>query len=169
MSRDSRQMRTDPVVTAAMLIRRPAGEVFEAFVDPDITTKFWFTKSSGRLVPGADVRRDWEMYNASAGVRVVEVVNDRRILIDWGNVGDDDDRTTVEWRFTPRVDGTTFVEITEAGYSGDADQVVTRALGSMGAFTMVLSAVKALLEHDIVLTVVADRFPKDLEAPRDPG
>ena len=50
MSRDSRQMRTDPVVTAAMLIRRPASEVFEAFVDPDITTKFWFTKSSGRLV-----------------------------------------------------------------------------------------------------------------------
>lgn len=87
MSRDSRQMRTDPVVTAAMLIRRPASEVFEAFVDPDITSKFWFTKSSGRLVPGADVRWDWEMYNASAGVRVVEVVNDRRILIDWGNVG----------------------------------------------------------------------------------
>jgi len=27
-----------------MLIRKPLDEVFEAFVDPTITTKFWFTK-----------------------------------------------------------------------------------------------------------------------------
>ena len=32
-----------------MLIRKPVAEVFEAFVDPDITAKFWFTKGSGRL------------------------------------------------------------------------------------------------------------------------
>ena len=36
----------------AMLIRRPVGEVFAAFVDPDVTTKVWFTKSSGRLEAG---------------------------------------------------------------------------------------------------------------------
>jgi catechol 2,3-dioxygenase-like lactoylglutathione lyase family enzyme len=36
-----------------MLIRKPAAEVFEAFVDPDVTTHFWFTKGSGRL----EVRR----------------------------------------------------------------------------------------------------------------
>jgi uncharacterized protein YndB with AHSA1/START domain len=35
-----------------MLIRRPVAEVFEAVVDPDVTTKFWFTRSSGRLEPG---------------------------------------------------------------------------------------------------------------------
>ncbi len=30
-----------------MLIRKPVAEVFEAFVNPDITSKFWFTKGSG--------------------------------------------------------------------------------------------------------------------------
>ncbi len=38
-----------PSAEASMLIRRPVGEVFRAFVDPEITTRFWFTESSGGL------------------------------------------------------------------------------------------------------------------------
>jgi len=38
-------------MNTGMLIRRPVAEVFEAFIDPDITTQFWFTRSSGRLEP----------------------------------------------------------------------------------------------------------------------
>jgi uncharacterized protein YndB with AHSA1/START domain len=44
-----------------MLIRKPVAEVFEAFVNPDITTKFWFIKSSGRLEAGKQVQWEWEM------------------------------------------------------------------------------------------------------------
>ena len=35
-----------PVAKAEMLIRRPVAEVFEAFVNPVITSKFWFTKGA---------------------------------------------------------------------------------------------------------------------------
>jgi uncharacterized protein YndB with AHSA1/START domain len=45
---------------AEMLIRKPVAEVFEAFVNPDITSKFWFTGSSGRLAAGKQVQWDWE-------------------------------------------------------------------------------------------------------------
>ena len=45
-----------PVATTGMLIRRPATEVFEAFVNPEITTKFWFTKGSGPLQVGKQVQ-----------------------------------------------------------------------------------------------------------------
>ena len=38
---------------AEMLIRKPVAEVFEAFVDPAITSRFWFTRGSGRLEPGS--------------------------------------------------------------------------------------------------------------------
>ena len=38
-----------PVAKAEMLIRKPVVEVFEAFVNPAVTTRFWFTKSSGRV------------------------------------------------------------------------------------------------------------------------
>jgi uncharacterized protein YndB with AHSA1/START domain len=45
------QLTQAPVAKAAMLIRKPVAEVFEAFIDPAITSRFWFTKSSGRLEP----------------------------------------------------------------------------------------------------------------------
>jgi uncharacterized protein YndB with AHSA1/START domain len=45
-----------PVVKAQMLIRKPVKDVFEAFVNPAITTKFGFTKSTGRLEEGKHLR-----------------------------------------------------------------------------------------------------------------
>ena len=144
-----------------MLIRKPVRDVFEAFADPAITTKFWFTKSSGRVEPGANIKWEWEMYGVSANVRVKEVEQNSRIVIEWG----DEERgfTTAEWRFSPWKDETTFVTITEKGFSGDGDQIVARAIDSMGGFSFVLAAAKALLEHNIVLTVTADHAPEGVE------
>jgi len=34
---------------ATMLIRKPASEVFDAFINPEKTIKFWFTKGTGKL------------------------------------------------------------------------------------------------------------------------
>jgi len=59
-----------PVVETQMLIRRPAKEVFEAFIDPSITTNFWFTKSTGKLEADKPVTWFWEMYGVSADVLV---------------------------------------------------------------------------------------------------
>jgi hypothetical protein len=61
-----------PVAETAMLIRRPVAEVFEAFIDPAITSKFWFTRSSGRLEQGHQVQWDWEMYDLSIQVNVTK-------------------------------------------------------------------------------------------------
>ena len=154
-------MRIDhlPSVKAEMLIRKPVAEVFEAFVNPAITTKFWFSKSSGRLETGKQIQWDWEMYNASAQVTVKAIEHNKRILIEWSGYG----TTTIEWLFYPQADDTTFVSITNAGFSGDGDEVVKNALDSMGGFTMVLCGLKALLEHNIILNLVTDRFPEGLE------
>jgi len=154
------QLTQAPVATAGMLIRRPVAEVYAAFVDPAITTQFWFTQSSGRLEPGAHVQWDWEMYNASAQVYVRALEPNRRILIDWGAP---DALTTVEWRFTARPDGTTFVEIANSGFAGSDDERVTQAIGSAGGFALVAAGLKALLEHGIRLNLVADRFPAGLD------
>lgn len=139
-----------------MLIRRPVAEVFEAFVNPAITTKFWFTKSSGRLEAGKQIRWDWEMYNVSALVSVKAVEQNRRILIEWPGYG----TTTVEWLFTPQADDMTFVSITNTGFGGADDEVVQSALDATGGFTMVLCGLKALLEHDVILNLIADRSPE---------
>jgi uncharacterized protein YndB with AHSA1/START domain len=147
-----------PVMKTQMLIRKPARDVFETFVDPAITTKFWFTKASGRLEPGKEVKWEWEMYGVSATVKVRAVEQNSRIGIDWGD--EQHGFTTVEWRFLPWKDDTTFVTITEQGYTGDGDQVVARAMDSMGGFSFVLAAAKAFLEHNIMLKVTADHAPE---------
>jgi hypothetical protein len=87
-----------PTVKVGMLIRRPPAVVFQALVDPAITTRFWFTKSSGRLVPGANVEWDWEMFGVSTQVFVKEVEESSRILIERGN---GDEFTTYVYRGVP--------------------------------------------------------------------
>lgn len=47
-----------PVAKAQMLIRKPVAQVFEALVDPAVTSRFWFSKGSGRLEAGKQVRWD---------------------------------------------------------------------------------------------------------------
>lgn len=146
-----------PVAKVAMLIRKPAAEVFEAFVDPAITTKFWFTKSTGRLEPGKHVTWTWEMYDVSTDVDVKEIEPNKRIVIDWGNRGE---MTTVEWVFDAYESDKTYVTVTNSGFRGDGDKVVSDALDSKGGFTWVLAGLKALLENNLNLNVIADAYPK---------
>jgi uncharacterized protein YndB with AHSA1/START domain len=148
-----------PIVRTEMLIRKPVAEVFEAFVNPAITSQFWFTRGSGRLEAGRQVRWDWDRYNLSVLVSVKALVPEARILIEWPVLGSP---TTVEWTFTPWADGTTFVSITNEGFAGDENQVVQQAINSTEGFAFVLAAAKALLEFNVVLSLVTDRFPDGL-------
>ncbi|HSJ52644.1 MAG TPA: SRPBCC family protein [Anaerolineae bacterium] len=154
------QLTKIPATNTGMLIRRPVEAVFEAFVNPEITTKFWFTKGSGRLEVGKEVLWEWEMYGVSAPVTAKAIEPDRRIVIEWPGYSGP---TTVEWTFHPQADGTTFVSITETGFTGDGDQLVEQVTASTQGFTLVLAGLKALLEHGIRLNLVADRYPKGLE------
>jgi uncharacterized protein YndB with AHSA1/START domain len=157
MSANGLHLKNAPVMDTGMLIRKPVDEVFEALANPAITTKFWFTKSTGRLEPGAKVAWTWEMYGVTRPAVVREFVQNERIVVEWG---EPPAATTVTFRFDSRDDGTTFLNVTEVGFTGaTGDDVVNWALGSMGGFTQMLDALKAYLEHGIVVTIVADRFP----------
>jgi uncharacterized protein YndB with AHSA1/START domain len=153
------QLTKAPVARAAMLIRKPPADVFEAFIDPAITTRFWFTKSTGRLEPGKHVTWTWEMYDISVEVDVKEIEANKRLLIEWGSYGG---KTKVEWIFKPYGDDATYLTVTNSGFQGDGDKVVKDALESTGGFTWVLAGLKALLEHDIQLNAIADAFPKGI-------
>jgi uncharacterized protein YndB with AHSA1/START domain len=159
MSGNGLQLTKPPKIQTAMLIRKPSGEVFEAMVDPEITTKFWFTNSTGRLEPGADVRWAWEMYGIAVFVRVAEYEQDRRLVVEMGEAPQS---MSVEWRFEPRDDGTTFVTVTvlESGFAtGSGDELCAWALDQMGGYAQVLAALKAWLEHGVVLSLVRDAWP----------
>ena len=76
------QLTHNPVVKAEMLTHNPVAKVYEAFINPSITTKFWFTKSSGRLEPNKQIQWDWELYDLSVRVNVKEIEQNRHILIE---------------------------------------------------------------------------------------
>ena len=142
-----------------MLIRRPVAEVFEAFVDPNITSKFWFTQGSARLALGERVRWNWQMYGVSIEVTAKVIEPNRRIVIEWPGYSGP---TTVEWKFAGQKDGTTFVSVTETGFSGTGDELVKYVADSTQGFTLMLAGLKALLEHGIRLNLTADRYPQNI-------
>jgi uncharacterized protein YndB with AHSA1/START domain len=158
------QLVKSPSAQTGMLIRRAPHDVFEALADPSITTRFWYTKSSGRMEEGAELTWEWEMYGVSGKVWVREVEPDRCIRFSWEGY-DPAHPTTVEFLFVPYEDDATYVRITETGFSGDGDTQVSRALDSTGGFTFLLSSLKAALEHDITLKVTLDAHPPHLQLP----
>ena len=153
------QLNVAPIAKAEMQIRKPVAEVFEAFVNPAITSRFWFTKGSDRLDAGKEVSWEWEMYNFSVQVKVKELDRNKRLVVEWSAY---EAPSTIDWKFTALPDNTTFVSVTNSGFSGDADQVVKQALDATEGFAFVLAGAKALLEHDVELNLVRDRFPAGL-------
>jgi uncharacterized protein YndB with AHSA1/START domain len=150
-----------PAARTGMLVRKPVAEVFRAFIDPAVTTRFWFTKGSGPLAVGESVTWEWERYGASSQITPTVIEPERRIVHEWdGYTG----RTTVEYRFAGRGDGT-FVSITESGWTGTAEELLGYVADSTQGFTWVLAGLKAVLEHDLELNLVMDRYPDGPEHP----
>lgn len=145
-----------PRVTAQLLIRKPAMEVYTAFADPAITANFWFTKGSGILKTGKAVTWDWEMYGVSTVVYVKEMIPGKKIAIDW-----DVPSTCVDFEFRDLGDATTYVVITQYGFNATGNQLMKIISDTAGGFTTVLDGLKAYLEHGINLNLIADKFPEN--------
>lgn len=146
-----------PTVETQMLIRKPVSQVFRAFIDHTITTNFWFTKSSGNLEVGKTVKWEWEMYGVATNVLTKEIIPDKLISTEWG-----DPATIVDYGFTALTDDTTYVVIKNYGFRQTGDDLIRAVMDNTGGFTTVLDGLKAYLEHDIRLNLVADKFPKEV-------
>ncbi len=144
---------------AEMMIRKPISEVFEAFTNPEVTTKYWFTDSTGKLVSAAKVNWIWKMYDLTVPVEVVLVDPNKKIQIKWGA---DEHQSTVVWEFTSLTDSKTFVQIINSDFKGTEEEVINKVIDSTGGFTMVLAGAKAWLEHGVELGLIGDKFPKEM-------
>ena len=138
----------EPVARAELLVRRPVAEVFEAWTDPNVTSKFWFSRGARRLHQGPSVRWFWDPFGIHADVNVIVLELNKRIVIEWP--------TPVEWTFEPRGEDATYVTITASGFEGSDDEKVAQAIDAMGGFTAALVACKAYLEHGVLLNLIAD-------------
>jgi uncharacterized protein YndB with AHSA1/START domain len=154
------QLTHTPIAKTGMLIRRPVEQVFESIVNPEITTKFWFSKGSGRLEAGKAVTWEWESHDFSNEVMAKVVEPNKRVVIEWPGYSGP---TSVEWTFQSLPDSTTFVRVQESGWTGDADKLVRYVADSTQGFTLLLAGMKAWLEHRIQLNLTLDHCPKGIE------
>jgi len=125
-------------VHASMLIQRPPGEVFAAFVNPQQLRKFWLSDASGPLAPRARVQWSFLVPGATVRVVVTRFESPHHLAFDW------DDDLHVAMTFESFGDGGTRVSVEVSGFSG-AD-AVAQAAGTVEGFAIVLCDLKTLLE-----------------------
>lgn len=150
-----------PTAQASLLIRKPAAEVYEALIDPAITTKFWFSRGSGRLQVDKTVTWYWDDYGVSAEVHVQTLVPRQQITWTWpaqGNIN-----STVNISFVRRGEGAVFVTVEEYGWEAGAEGLYEILVGQTEGWTLVLAGLKAYLEHNIRLDLVGDHNPEALK------
>jgi uncharacterized protein YndB with AHSA1/START domain len=149
---------SDKTVSASLLIRRPPGEVFAAFVNPMTLRKFWLNDASGPLAPGARVRWKFMVPGAEADVVVRRFEAPDHLAFDWP------EGMHVDMRFELFETGTTRVTVAVSGFAGD---VLEQATGTIEGFSIVLCDLKTLLESGTSANLVRDKAAliiRDMEA-----
>lgn len=147
-------MSANVYVEAQMLIRKPMEEVFEAFINPEITTQFWFTKSTGKLEENKTVTWEWEMYGAKSKVKVLKIIPNQLIKTEWG-----DPAVNVDYEFKKMEQGT-LVVIKSYGFAQTGQDLLKVMNDNTGGFTTVLDGCKTYLEYGIRLNLIGDKFPQ---------
>lgn len=152
---------TNPINSgnSSMLIRKPIQEVFDAFIYPEVTTKFWFTHSSTRLEEGKSLIWTWKMYDLDVPVTVKKIELNKSIIIEWG---EGKQKSKVKWEFKSITENATYVTITYSDFQGEGDELIRQIIDSTGGFTMVIAGLKAWMEHGVQLNLIGDKFPKEM-------
>jgi uncharacterized protein YndB with AHSA1/START domain len=145
----------------AARISRPVAEVFEAVADPVQLSRYFTTGGAvGRLEAGVTVTWDFHDFPGAFPVKVIEVVPERRIVLQWeANEGAPPEGeipagagydTTVTMTFEPLDDGRTLVTIAEKGWR-ETPAGLEGSYGNCGGWMQMLCALKAWMEHGINL------------------
>lgn len=152
---------TKPTAKASLLIRKPAADVYEAFIDPAFTTQFWFSRSTGKLEAGKPVAWYWDDYGVSAEVTAQTLTPHSLIAWTWpaqGNIN-----STVTITLSQRGNGAVFVTAEESGWDPNTARLHEILVGQTEGWALVLTGLKAYLEYGIRLNLVADHNPEALK------
>jgi len=133
-------------------IGKPVHEVFEAVVDPQKLSGYFTTGGAvGRLETGATVTWDFHDFPGAFPVRVVEVEQDKKIVLQWAAADGAPEQggsydTTVTMTFDGLEDGRTLVTIHEGGWR-DTAAAQKASYGNCEGWTGMLCALKIYLER----------------------
>jgi uncharacterized protein YndB with AHSA1/START domain len=131
-------------------------EVFEAIIDPTKMSKYFISKSSGRMEEGKQITWQFPEFNTGFPIRVDKIEKNRYISYYWNIDGID---LLVEISLTPK-DKATIVTITEKGGNNDETGIKWLKRNTEG-WANFLACLKAYLEYGINLRKGAFDFISD--------
>ncbi|MBS4211202.1 SRPBCC family protein [Neobacillus rhizophilus] len=127
-------------------IKKPAKDVFEAFVDPSKIGNFWFSSSSERWAAGKTIKLEYDLYNAELEIKVVEVEENNKIVFFWGPP---EDEHTVTISLKEMDSSGTIIEIMEEGFQENDAALIHNILDNKEGWVFMLTCLKAYLEFGV--------------------
>ena len=100
------------------------------------------------------------MYNVNVPVKVLAIIPNEKIEIEWGNKAQ---TSRVEWTFKVLGENETFVNVVNAGFKGNTDEIKAMIRDSTGGFNLVMAGCKIWLEKGFNPNFILDRFPANLK------
>ncbi|WP_408010424.1 SRPBCC family protein [Pseudalkalibacillus sp. A8] len=128
-----------------MKIFSPVQEVFEAFVDPAKIGNFWFSTSSARWEQGKTITLRYEEYDAQGDIEILEIEENKKIIFQ------DEQGHIVTIKLQGLDSSSTIIEVTEEGFKGNDDELITKLVDNKEGWVYMLTCLKGYLEHGVNL------------------
>ena len=136
----------DTQVITKFKILKPASELFEAIVDPEKMSNYWFSSGTGRVEQGKTITWRYEEYNAEGVINVLEVVENKKIVFSWGEDGQE---TVVTISLNELDTKSTIIEVNESGLKEDDPEIRNKMMGQKEGWVYMLTCLKGYLENGI--------------------
>ncbi len=133
--------------TVAVRISKPLPEVFKAFTDNEIITKYFVTSASAPIKAAGD-KITWSWGEHKSEITVTEFEENKKVVFTWPGFKVNYD-INVTFIFE-EVEGKTRVSVTEEGYKNDEDGINSSFMNNAGWKEMLLS-LKAWVMHNVDL------------------
>lgn len=138
---------------ATLQIQKPITEVFEAIVNPEKMTKYFISKSTGRMETGKELIWEFPEFPDRFPVKITEVQANKSVSFVW------DEETVVNITLEELPDKSTLVKVTEGEKELNEKKLEWLTLNTAG-WANFLDCMKAYLEYGIQLRKGAYEFMK---------
>lgn len=130
-------------------ILKPAGEIFDAIVNPDKMTKYFISESTGKMESGKTLTWKWTDYVGEHEIKVGKIEQDKVVSFEWNGSGLN---CVVVITLESKGENKTLVKITESDWPADY-KGANQCMGQVEGWTHFLLCMKAYLEYGIDLRV----------------
>lgn len=128
-------------------ILKPAGEIFDAIVNPDKMTKYFISESTGKMESGKTLTWKWTDYVGEHEIKVGKIEQDKVVSFEWNGSGLN---CVVVITLESKGENKTLVKITESDWPADY-KGANQCMGQVEGWTHFLLCMKAYLEYGIDL------------------